>query len=202
MTAAIVSALVLLVVQLLLPYRAKPVANYDHLILMNEYKYKIYEIFALVPLFFFTGLICYFFYSLGNDVQDWIFADRVADFGLYPPESFWLLPGMCFGIGLIITPMDLLYHLMLREEYPAYIEYANRKHGYDGFKVIRPVCVLFTAAGVVISILGLDWYTEIKGDQMKIDAYFALKPLEYRTGGIFKRLRIMREVLRQKVKKK
>lgn len=179
MIALVASALVVLALKLLLPHKAKPVADYDKLILVNEYKYKIYEIFALVPLFFFISLICYFFYSLGNDIQELLFANRVTDFALYPPDSFWLLPGMCFGFGLILTPMDLLYHLLLREEYSAYIEYTNRKHGYDGFKAIRPICVLFTAAGLAFSILGLDWYTEIKGDKIVIDEFFALKPMKY-----------------------
>ena len=179
MLATVASVFVVLVLQLLLPHKAKPVADYDKLILVNAYKYNIYEIFALIPLFSFMGLICYFFYLLGNDIQKLLFANRVADFALYPPETFWMLPGICFGFGLILTPMDLLYHLLLREEYPAYIEYTNRKHGYDGFKVIRPMCVLFTAAGLFFSVLGLDWYTEIKGDKIVIDEYFAVTSKEY-----------------------
>jgi hypothetical protein len=181
MIVSIASALALLLLQLLVPYRPKPLADYDKFILVNEYKYKIYEIFALVPLFFFISAICYFFYALGNDIQELIYADRVADFAIYPPDSFWLVPGLCFGFGLILPPMDLLYHLLLKEEYPAYLEYTNRKHGYDGYQVMRPLCLLFTVAGLVLSNLGLDWYTEIKGENIVIDEFYALAPREYVT---------------------
>ena len=80
MIASVAAALTLLLLQLLLPHKPKPLADYDKLILLNEYKYKIYEIFSLVPLFFFVSVICYFFYALGNDVQELVFAGRATDF--------------------------------------------------------------------------------------------------------------------------
>ena len=179
MIASIASALVLLLLQLLVPHKPQSLVDYDKFILVNEYKYKIYEIFSLVPLFFFTSVICYFFYSLGNDIQELVFAGREVDFAIYPPESFWLVPGMCFGFGLIVAPMELLYHLLLKDEYPIYIEYTNRKHGYDGYKVIRPLCVLFTIVGLLLSVLGLGWFTEIRDGKILIDEFYALTPLEY-----------------------
>lgn len=179
MLSSVLSALIFLLLPLLFPGKPKPVKDYDKLLLVNEYKYKIYEVFSLIPLFFITGVICYVFYLLGNDVQQVYFRSREADFAIYPPASFWLAPGMCFGIGLLMPPMELLYRLMLKEEYPVYLEYTNRKYGFDGYKVVRFLgrgCLL---AGVVISVLGLGWFKEIKGDKIIIDDFDSLTPQVY-----------------------
>jgi hypothetical protein len=172
-------SLVFLLLPFLFPSKPKPVKDYDKLLLVNGYKYKIYEILSLVPLFFFTGLICYVFYLLGNDVQQVYFSGRQADFAIYPPESFWLVPGLCFGFGLIMPPMEFLYRLMLQEEYDIYTEYTNRKYGYDGYKAVRLLCIGCVAAGVVVSFLALGWYKEIIGDKMIINDFGSLKPQEY-----------------------
>ncbi|AKD03252.1 hypothetical protein PKOR_09075 [Pontibacter korlensis] len=115
MLASILTAVIFFLLALLFPHKPKPVGDYDKLIFLNEYKYKIYEIFSIIPLFFFTGLICYIFYLLGNDVQELYFRGRSLDFAIYPPESFWLVPGLCFGLGLIMPPIELLYRLVLRD---------------------------------------------------------------------------------------
>ncbi|OKL39146.1 hypothetical protein [Pontibacter flavimaris] len=179
MLASVLSALIFLLLPLLFPSKPKPVKDYDKLLLVNEYKYKIYEVFSLIPLFFFTGVICYAFYLLGNDVQEVYFRGREANFAIYPPASFWLVPGMCFGIGLLMPPMELLYHLMLKEEYPVYLEYTNRKYGFDGYRVVRFLgrgCLL---AGVLVSVLGLGWYKEVKGDKIVINDFGSLTPQAY-----------------------
>jgi len=184
MLASVIGALFFLGMALLFPHREKPVKDYDKLILLNGYKYKIYEIFSIVPLFFFISVICYVFYLLGNDVQEVYFGGREADFAIYPPDAFWLVPGIFFGFGLIIPPMELLYRLMLQEEYDAYIEYTNRKHGIDDYKVVRVMCLGSVVAGVVLSVLGLGWYKEIKGDRLIIDDFDSIGPQEYRAQDI------------------
>lgn len=179
MLGSVLSAIIFLLLPFLFPTKPKPVKDYDKLLLVNEYKYKIYEVFSLIPLFFITGVICYVFYLLGNDVQEVYFRGREADFAIYPPASFWLAPGMCFGIGLLMPPMELLYRLMLKEEYPVYLEYTNRKYGFDGYKVVRflgRVCLL---AGVVVSMLGLGWYKEIKDGKIIIGDFGSLTPQAY-----------------------
>ncbi|WP_276497857.1 hypothetical protein [Pontibacter litorisediminis] len=179
MLASVLSAVIFLLLPFLFPATPKPVRDYDKLLLVNEYKYKIYEVFSLIPLFFFTGAICYVFYLLGNDVQEVYFRGREADFAIYPPASFWLAPGMCFGIALFMPPMELLYRLMLKEEYPVYLEYTNRKYGFDGYKVVRFLSRGCLLAGVVISVLGLGWYKEIKGERIVVDDFGSLSPQEY-----------------------
>lgn len=179
MIASIVTAFVFLLIGLLFPHKPKTLKNYDQLILVNEHKYKIYEIFSIVPLFFFTGLICYVFYLLGNDVQALYFRGREVDYAIYPPDSFWMVPGICFGFGLIMLPIEFLYRLLLQQEYDVYIEYTNRKHGMDGYKVVRLMCIGCVVAGLALSFLGLGWYKEINGDEMVIDDFGSLKPQQY-----------------------
>lgn len=179
MIASVVTALIFLLFGLLFPHKPKPVKDYEQLLLVNEHKYKIYEIFSIVPLFFFTGLICYVFYLLGNDVQELYFRGRQTDFAIYPPESFWLVPGLCFGFGLIMPPIEFLYRLLLQEEYDVYIEYTNQKYGFDGYRVVRLLCKGCVAAGVGLSFLGFGWYKEIIGDKIIIADFYSLNPQEY-----------------------
>ncbi|WP_299755492.1 hypothetical protein [uncultured Pontibacter sp.] len=179
MIASVVTAFIFLLFGLLFPHKPKPVKDYEKLLLVNEHKYKIYEIFSIVPLFFFTGLICYVFYLLGNDVQEVYFRGREAEFAIYPPDAFWVVPGICFGFGLIMPPIEFLYRLMLQEEYEVYMEYTNRKYGMDGYKVVRLMCMGCVVAGVGLSFLGLGWYKEIKGDKIVIADFYSLTLQEY-----------------------
>ncbi|WP_266204111.1 hypothetical protein [Pontibacter kalidii] len=179
MLASIVTAVIFLLLHVLFPHRPKPIKDYDKLLLVNEHKYKIYEIFSLIPLFFFISAICYVFYLLGNDVQAIYFRSREADLAIYPPASFWLVPGLCFGFGLIIPPMEFLYRLMLQEEYEVYTAYTNRKHGFDGYRAMRFLCMGCVTAGVILSFLGLGWYKEVRDDKIIIDDFGSLSPQEY-----------------------
>ncbi|RIJ36880.1 hypothetical protein D1627_13715 [Pontibacter oryzae] len=179
MIASVVSGLVFILLVSLFPHKQRSVKNYDALLQLNQYKYNIYEIFSIIPLFFFVGLICYITYLLGNDVQNLIFSGRTVDIAIYPPDTFWLASGLCFGFGLIVPPMELLYRILLGEEYDIYTEYTNRKHGYDGFRVLRPICLAFVVVGLAVSVLGLGWYKEITADRILINDFFSLRPQTY-----------------------
>ncbi|MFT2007497.1 hypothetical protein ACMA1I_02385 [Pontibacter sp. 13R65] len=184
MLTTLLSAVVFFIIQLIAPHKAKPITNYDKLILVNRYKYNILEVFSLIPLFLFVSWICYFVYLLGNDIQHFFTKDRIVDFGIYPSNDFWLVIGLCFGCGLIIPPMNLLYRILLQDEYEAYLEYTNRKHGYDGFAILRPLCALCTAAGICFSFLGLNWYVEVKENSIILNDFFQLQPDQYQVQDI------------------
>ncbi|MCC9165981.1 hypothetical protein [Pontibacter harenae] len=179
MVATIISAVVFLLIGALFPHKTKPIQDYEMLVSINKRKYMLYEALSVIPLFFFVGIICYGIYLLGNDIQEIYLRGRETDFAIYPPDTFWLAPGLCFGFGLILRPMEFLYYLLLREEYDVYIEYTNRKHGIDGYKVMRPLCAICVVAGIVVSFLALGWYKEIKGDKIVIDDFTSLTPQEY-----------------------
>ncbi|MEJ8800872.1 hypothetical protein [Pontibacter sp. H249] len=180
MIAAIATAFIFLLLQVFVQHKPKPVANYDKLIALNEWKYKSLEIFSLIPLFFFIGSIAYIFYLLGNDIQGFITKSDNSDYSIFPEPNFWLMIGMFFGFGLIITPMEVLYRMVLREEYPAYIEYTNRKHGYNGLKVLRPLCIILVVAGVILSFLGLNWSVKMRDNTITFNDFFQLQPQTYK----------------------
>ncbi|WP_299825439.1 hypothetical protein [uncultured Pontibacter sp.] len=184
MIAAIATSIIFLLIQVFLRHKQKPVANYDTLLAVNEWKYKSLEIFSLIPLFFFIGSINYIVYLLGNDVQQLVTKGNSSDFSIFPSENFWLMIGLFFGFGLVITPMEAIYTLILREEYSAYLEYTNRKHGYDGLKLLRPACRMLVLTGFILSCLGLNWYVQLKNDTITFNDFFQLQPNTYKAGDV------------------
>ena len=184
MIAAIATALIFLLIQVFFLHKPKPVANYDLLIAVNKWKYQSLEIFSLIPLFFFIGSITYIFYLLGNDIQNFVTKGDDSDYSIFPEPNFWLMIGMFFGFGLIITPMEVLYRMILREEYPVYVEYTNRKLGFDGLKVMRSLYIVLVIAGVALSFLGLNWSVKMKGDTITFNDFFQLQSDTYKADAV------------------
>lgn len=179
MIASIATAIVFLLIQVFFQHKPKPVENYDALIAVNGWKYKSLEVFSLIPLFFFISGITYIFFLLGNDIQHWVTKDDDSDLSVFPEEMFWAAIGIFFGFGLYGPPMETLLRMMLRDEYPAFIEYSNRKYGFDGTTLMRILCAVLVVAGVILSILGLNWSVKLKGDTITFNDFFQLEPVTY-----------------------
>lgn len=184
MLASVVTAVVFLLLQLLVPHRPKAVSSYTHVVASNRYKFVALEFFALVPVFLVIAAITYIFHLLALDVQQFLLQDRVTDFAIYPSDDFWLVIGLFFGFGLLIPPIDLLFHLLLRDAYSAYWEYTNRRHGYDGMRVLGMLCRACVAAGIVFTFLGFNWSVEVKGDYICFNDYFSLRTAAYPASSI------------------
>jgi len=124
-----------------MPYKQR--GDIDELKLAkNEKKYNRYELLSLIPLFVYMFLVPYLFYLLGaNFLSDINKEEEVIVF--YAADAMiWPAIGLFFAFGTIMLPMNKLYQFLLGEEYDLYVEYGNRKHGFDAMRVWKPFSYL------------------------------------------------------------
>lgn len=176
-------SIVFLIFQLIFPYR--PPKNLDiSVIEQNKEKYNRLEKWAILWIFLSIGLIGFCVFIIGSQIRENFFSSEY-EYIVTATDSFWVLPGIILGFGLIRIPMEFIYKLLLKEEYYLYTLYANMKHGFDGEKIWRPFEYIFTLSGIVMFILGLNWFVCIdKNDKIEINELFSLKTHTYNLSDI------------------
>ena len=60
----------------------------------------------------------------------------------------WLYSSIFFGIGLAPYLIEWIFTISLRGEYKYYTEYTNRKHGWNGKKVMTPIIMIINIIGI------------------------------------------------------
>jgi hypothetical protein len=169
--------------QMIFPYR--PPQNLDiSIIEQNKKKYNRLEKWAIFWIFLSVGLICLCVFVIGFQIRN-NFLSSEYEYIIVPTNSFWVFPGIVLGFGLIRIPMEFTYKMILKGEYYLYTQYTNLKHGFDGEKIWKPIEYILTLSGVVIFILGLNWFVRIdKNDKIEINELFSLKTHTYNLSDI------------------
>lgn len=160
--------------QLIFPY--KPSQKLDYLkIEQNKKKYNKLEMLAIPLIFLSVALICFSVYALGIVMRDNLFSQEY-DYISEPTGSYFLCCGIVLGFGLVRIPMEFIYKLILKDEYYLYHQYTNLKHGFDGEKIWRPMEIIITFCGIIVFILGMNWYVRIDKDKnIEIKELLSLK---------------------------
>lgn len=138
-------------------------------------KFDTYEVITIFPWFIFMGIIGFGIYKLGNPLSE-LYHSYVHQGQLYyiAPLIFWMLPIGLLSFGLGIIPLELLLMLLLGREYEVYLAYTNKKHGYDGMKIVKPIFKSLTVLGVLSILLVLNNYMIIGKKQFIENELFAL----------------------------
>lgn len=160
--------------QLIFPYEPSKKINFLK-IEQNKKKYNVLEMLA-IPLFFLSvALICFSVYALGIVMRDNLFS-KEYNYILEPTGSYFVCCGAVLGLGLIRVPMEFIYKLILKDEYYLYNQYTNLKYGFDGEKIWRPMEIIITFCGIILFILGMNWYVRLdKDNNIEINELFSLK---------------------------
>jgi len=172
-----------IVFQLLFPYKPKNDADFG-LLKKNAGKYNRLEAWSIFWIFLFVSYIMFCIVLIGSQMQKHFFAKDCL-YLVQPTLSYWFFPGLILGFALVGIPMQFLYKLILKNEYYLYMEFTNRKHGWDGYKIWRPVSVILFVTGIIFFYLGLTWYVRVdQNDKMEINDLSSLKTTTYNLSDI------------------
>ena len=165
---------VLLLFQFIFP--TKVVKPWDELkIQQNKKKYNKLNRLAFPLALLSITFICFSFYSLGIVMREAFFSGGY-DYIVKPTDPYFFLCGFVLGIGLIRIPMEFVFKLILKDEYGLYIHYTNTNSGYNAEKVWYLLERIITLGGIILFILGLNWYVRIDNDKnIEINELFSLK---------------------------
>lgn len=128
-------------------------------------KLELLTIFLIFPLAISIGLGVYY---LGLYITNNMPSERYI-YIQQAPVAFWGILGVVLGIGLIRAPLTLIFRAILKDEYDLYIAYTNLKHGWDGLKVWRVIEYILCTAGIILFILGLNWYVRIDTSNREVE---------------------------------
>jgi len=145
----------------------------------NSKKYARYEAMAVIPLFVFGGLIGYGVYKLGNFIHPLLSDPNDYQFLFLTDSISWTMPGILLAFGLIVIPLKFCYKLILKDEYDLYIEWTNKKHGYDGMKIMRPISFILTFIGLVSFGLLLNVSVKATDDAITVNRFFDVNGTTY-----------------------
>ena len=182
MSVKLIGAIVLSVFALIakfMPYKApSSKLTKDMATLGKEYQKWEYlalaVLFVIVPLMTLgLGLAFRWLIGLGNHHNPAIIYQALPD------SSHYYGAGMLMSLGLVGIPMELLYRALLKERYAEYTMFTNMKHGFDGWKVFRPMAWTICLATTLFLVLLSDYYVEIHSNQIKMNDLFSLKEKVY-----------------------
>lgn len=145
-------------------------------LLMNRRKYSLYEGFSIIPIFVFFGFTAYLVYLLGNFIIGLLSAEEDVLFQFRPTSEAWLFPGSVFAIGFMAFLVELLYKVLLKDEYPLYLEFTNRKHGFNARKIFFPIFFMLSVAGVLIFVKMLNVSLTVTEGKIVVTNLFSVTP--------------------------
>ncbi len=171
-------SIVFLIFQLIFPYKPPTDSDFNN-IRENSNRYNKLEAWAILWIFLSVGFISFCVFLFGSQLREFFFPLEY-DYIIEPTNSFWFFPGFLLGFGLIRIPMTFVYKLILKNEYELYIQFTNMKHGFDGEKIWKPIEKVITFAGIIIFILGLNWFVRIdKNNRIEINELFSINTKTY-----------------------
>lgn len=174
-----------LIFQLIFPF--KNPGNIDFVkIERNKKRYNRLEAWSILCVFVSVGVITLCVYIFGKELTNTWFPTEYK-YIIQPTNMYWLFPGIVLGFGLIRIPMTLVYKLFLWDEYNSYMHFTNMKHGFDGEKIWKPIEKVITIVGVVLFMLGLNWYVRLNDNKkIEIDELYSIKNRVYELSEINK----------------
>jgi hypothetical protein len=136
-------------------------------------KYSKWDRVVLIPFFAFSGLGGYLIFQ----GLIWIFHHSLPQnqenrYFMLPDQYFFALPALFLSILLSVFPIDLLYRLLLKENYAEYVLYGNMRFGIDGWKVIRHMSILVVVPPMICAALAIDCYARFTDDQLITNRYW------------------------------
>ena len=170
------SGVVLLTLIVILLFPTKSSINSD-ISRINEKLQKFNRLEPMIILWMFlsVGLISFLVYYFGSQIRQNHFPLEYI-YLIIPPDSYWIFPGVVLGFGLIRIPLTLIYKLIYKDDFDLYIQYSNIKFGYDGEKIWKPMERIITISGILIFLLGFNWYLRIdKKMTIEQNELFSLK---------------------------
>lgn len=175
-----VSAAVLIVFaifKIFFPHRER--SNVDEKrLLINRRKYALYEGFSIIPIFVFFGATAYLIYALGNFIVGSLPAEDNVLFQFRPASEAWLLPGSVFAVGFMAFLVELFYKVLLKDEYTLYLEFTNRKHGFNARKIFFPIFFMLSVTGILIFVKMLNVSLTVTEGKIVITNLFSFTPLK------------------------
>jgi len=174
--SAVVSGVVLVFALLKVFVPTTPQHDIDEVLLQeNTRKYQLYEYLAVPLIFVFIALFTFLTYLAGNAVTSLLDSAETSLYYSRLNSDAWLFPGVVFSFGLLYVPMELVYTALLgKKGYRHYTEFTNRKHGFDGEKIMKPVAKFMVVAGLLISLLLTQVSFRLTRDELIINRFFSL----------------------------
>lgn len=176
--------IVFLLFQLIFPFKIPQKVDLS-LIEINKKKYNRLEGFTILWIFLSVGLISILIYIFGTRLTELSFPSEY-EYIVTPTGSYWFFPGLILGFGLIRVPMEFIYKLILKGEYRTYTLYTNMKHGFNGEKIWRPIEFILTISGIIVFVLGLNWFVRFDQNQktIEINELFKVETVSYKINEI------------------
>lgn len=150
----------------------------EALLVKNKRKYALYELLSIFPLCLFMGSLIYLVYKTGNVLADILAINDDSKFWFVTDSISWTMPGVILGFGLVIIPMEHLYQFILKDEYKLYLEAANRRHGWDSMKVMKPISKFLIFVGAISFILLLNVSVRVTDQSIFINNFFSFLETE------------------------
>lgn len=178
-TIAIAVAITFGLFQLIIPLEESKKID-EALLEKNGKKYALYEGLAIFPLFLFMGTLIYIVYKTGNVLAEKLITDDGHKFFYAANAISWTMPGLILGFGVVGIPLERLYQFILKDEYPLYLEAANRRHGWDARKLMIPLSKVLMLAGSISFVLLLNTSVRVTEDTIFINKFFSFSERAYR----------------------
>jgi hypothetical protein len=175
----LIAPLVVTLLSIFFPFKAsqgKAAVDFNTLHL----KYQKWELFALIPLFVFVPLMAFLFGELFLNLYKLLAV--VKEDTLYliqQEEDAWFVVGGIFSFGLIGFPMTFLYQILLKDKYQEYTLYTNIKHGFDGFKIFKPMAWTFCFIATILLFLITDYYIVVNNEKIVLNELSSLSEKSY-----------------------
>lgn len=151
----------------------------NELLEKNNGRYEKIEKSTFFALLFSWLLIGLSVFIVGTELPNLILNSSHETYFYTADKLWWLWPAILLSIGLTPFPVELIYRLILRNEYDYYLEYTNRKHGWDGEKIMKPILRGITFLGLLISYLIFNTYTRIENSKIEINDFMSIKAKIY-----------------------
>jgi hypothetical protein len=156
-----------------IPHKERLLIN-EELLTKNRKKYARYEGLAIFPIFIFIGLISCIVFLVGSNLYTLLNNDLENNLTYGPENVAWFFPGVILAFGLMLIPMERFYQLLLKNEYELYLEFTNRKHGWDGMKIMKPVSKAFIVVGTIVFLSMLNSSLIITDTDLKYNDWLSV----------------------------
>lgn len=179
--AALIPAFILIlfgVLKIYYPYKQNNSINSGELFIYKK-KFLIFDIIGVILFFIFIGLFTYIYYLTANKIQHLINKQEPYDLILNTNPFIWAFIGLFFAMIVAPNLISLIYKLLFKNIYEKYIEFNNRKYGWDGIRSLNLISIILLPIIFIISILLFDSGIKLRDERIYINQFLSLKDKTY-----------------------
>jgi hypothetical protein len=142
--------------------------------------YMKWEVIALLFFFVYWPATGFLWYLLLQFVGDFAAQSHEPCVILEVPFGiFWVLPAVFLGIPSTVVPLAITFKILLGDRYEEYMRWSNQRQGFDAWKVLGLMTVLFVMGSVFWMVGSLRLWEEFHEDRVVIMRPWYWSPRTY-----------------------